>query len=385
MYHLGGLRQKRLGDFVETDISSRGVILAKISFSVDNRNSDWQNFRRRSCRYPARLELSREPTSCRAVRYVRMGRASPLQIFADDPRETRIPGAAEELRTAQPNLSVQARQFQENASVRLFRKMKGGRIRPTDTGIAFKVLARFLLETRDEVLDALIAIERGEVDSVRFGCTPLVDQALFRAFCDLHKEILPVCPVRPTHGDTAHLAEEVASGKVDAAFVTLPLRHPDLRIEELRRDRLVACLRRDDPLAALQGNLAVLYHPQRHPEAHERLLELLRDAGVQIEECSYASHPSEMQTLVKGGHGFALIREGTHLDEELTTRPIAGVDWTVNTALIYHKVRYPKTVPILIKRLIKQLPQNGKASISVQTSIAAQSSLLDGRQMGRFR
>jgi DNA-binding transcriptional LysR family regulator len=78
--------------------------------------------------------------------------------------------AAEELRTAQPNLSVQARQFQENASVRLFRKMKGGRIRPTDTGVAFKVLARFLLETRDEVLDALIAIERGEVSSVRFGC-----------------------------------------------------------------------------------------------------------------------------------------------------------------------------------------------------------------------
>jgi hypothetical protein len=66
-----------------------------------------------------------------------------------------------------------------------------------------------------------------------------------------------------------------------------------------------------------------------------------------------------------------LIREGTHLDEELTTRPIAGVDWTVDTALIYHKVRYPKTVPLLIKRLIKQLPQNGKASISGQTSIAS--------------
>jgi DNA-binding transcriptional LysR family regulator len=115
--------------------------------------------------------------------------------------------AAEELRTAQPNLSVQARQFQENASVRLFRKMKGGRILPTDTRVAFKVLARFLLETHDEVLNALIAIERGEVNSVRFGCTPLVDHALFRTFCDLHKEILPVCPVRPTHGDTAQLAE----------------------------------------------------------------------------------------------------------------------------------------------------------------------------------
>jgi hypothetical protein len=50
-----------------------------------------------------------------------------------------------------------------------------------------------------------------------------------------------------------------------------------------------------------------------------------------------------------------MIREGTNLDEELTTRPIAGVDWTVDTALIYHKVRHPKTVPILVKRLMKQL------------------------------
>lgn len=292
--------------------------------------------------------------------------------------------AAEELRTAQPNLSVQARQFQENASVRLFRKMKGGRIRPTDTGVAFKVLARFLLETRDEVLDALIAIERGEVSSVRFGCTPLVDPGLFRIFCDLHKEILPVCPVRPTHGDTAHLAEEILSGKVDAAIVTLPLRHQDLRIEELSRDRLVVCLRRDDPLAVkaslqasdLQANLTVLYHPQRHPDAHERLLELLADAGVQIEEYSCASHPSEMQALVKGGHGFALIREGTTLDEELTTRPVVGVDWTVDTALIYHKTRHPKTVPILVKQLLKKRPQDSKemrksnASVAVQRSAA---------------
>jgi DNA-binding transcriptional LysR family regulator len=215
--------------------------------------------------------------------------------------------AAEELHTSQPNLTVQARQFQENASVRLFRKMKNGRIRPTETGIAFITLARFLLETRDEVIDALMAIERGEIGSVRFGCSPLVDQSLFRSFCAMHKEILPVCSIRPTHGDTAQLAEEVVTEAVEAAIVTLPLKHPDLRIEEIRRDRLVACLRRDNPLARkaalktadLQDNLSVLYHPQRHPEAHERLLELLDDAGVRIEEYSRASNPSEMQMLVK--------------------------------------------------------------------------------------
>ncbi len=61
-----------------------------------------------------------------------------------------------------------------------------------------------------------------------------------------------------------------------------------------------------------------------------------------------------MQTLVKEGYGLALIREGTLLDQELTTRPIANVDWTVDTAVIYHKQRRPKTVPILLRKLKKR-------------------------------
>ena len=87
-----------------------------------------------------------------------------------------------------------------------------------------------------------------------------------------------------------------------------------------------------------------------------------------------------MQTLVKGGHGFALIREGTNLDEELTTRPIAGVDWTVDTALIYHKVRHPKTVPILVKRLMRQLPQSGKETALNKVSVSVQASIANGKR-----
>lgn len=287
--------------------------------------------------------------------------------------------AADELYTSQPNLTVQARQFQDQASVRLFRRLKNGQIRPTETGIAFIALARLLLEVRDEAIDALIAIERGEVNLVRFGCTPLVDEKLFRSFCALHKELLPRCAVRPTHGDAAQLAQEVLAGIVDAAIVTLPLTHPDLHIEELRRDRLVVCLRKGDPLAAkaaiqasdLQDNLTILYHPERHPGAHARLLELLSEAGVSVEEYSRASHPSEMQTLVKEGYGFALIREGSLLEEGLTTRPILGVDWTVDTAMIYHKQRHPKTVPVLVRKFKRNIQKDlnrNNVSVMVRTA-----------------
>ena len=274
--------------------------------------------------------------------------------------------AAERLNTGQPNLSMQAKQFQENASVRLYEKAKDGRIKLTDTGVAFQFIARSVLEARDEALEALIAIERGALSSIRFGCTPLADQALFRDFCRMHKDMLPSCPIRPERGDTVQLVDDVLAGVIDAAIVTLPVSNSELRVEELRRDRLVVCLRKDDPLASktalkpedLKQSLTILYHPQRHPAAHSRLIELLGEAGVEPQEYSRASHPAEMQSLVKDGYGFALMREGTGLDTELTTRPIAGVDWTVDTAVIYRRELHPKTIPVLVRQFKRQLRKN---------------------------
>ena len=283
--------------------------------------------------------------------------------------------AAEDLRTSQPNLTVQARYFQENAGVRLFRRSKAGHIRPTETGTAFIALARYLLEVRDEVLDALSAIERGEIESIACGSSSLVDAELFRALCAMHKRLLPSVPVRPTHGDISQLVEEIRAGLVDVALVTLPLEHPDIQVEEIRRDRLVVCVRKDSPLAGkaalvigdLQEHLRVFYHPQRHPDAHDRLLEWLTSAGVQIREYSRASHPSEMQALVREGVGVALVPEGLSLDEQLTTRPVTGVDWTMDTALIYHKHRHPKTVPVLTRQFKKQFGR-GLPRIDLESS-----------------
>jgi DNA-binding transcriptional LysR family regulator len=271
--------------------------------------------------------------------------------------------AAEELHTVQPNLSTHAKQFQDNASVRLYRKTKSGRIRVTETGIAFIALARLLLDTRQEVIDTLVAVDRGELKSMRFGCSSLVNPELFRDFCASHKQILPSCRIRSSHGDTGQLAREVSEGLLDAAIVTLPLEHPDLVIEPVRSVPLVCCLRHDHVLSSktavkvqdVEEHLGVLFHPDRHPDAHLRLLELFADAGIEIREYSRATHPSEVQTLVKDGFGIALIGEGLSLDEQLITRPIAGVDWTVDMAIIHHKQRYPKTLPLLIRRLRKNL------------------------------
>lgn len=267
--------------------------------------------------------------------------------------------AAEALHTSQPNLSVQARQFQENASIRLFRKQKNGRIRPTETGVAFITLARMLLETRDEIIDALVSIERGDIDVARFGSSPMADTQVFRDLCSLHRKILPSCPIRPVHDDPIALLTDVVSGDLDAAVVPLPLSHPDLEVEFVRRDRLVVCLREDHPLAQkplltstdLQGRLSILYHPQRHPEAHELLLSQLATAGLILDDFSRVSHPLEMQLLVKEGYGLALIPERTPLQPQLTIRRVLGANWTIDSALIYPRTHPLKTLPVILRQL----------------------------------
>ena len=224
-------------------------------------------------------------------------------------------------------------------------------------------IAQGLLDARDEAIAALIAIERGRIRTLNLGCAPFVDPELFRVTCELHKELLPSCAIRPTHGDVMQLVEELVSGELDAALISLPINDPRLRVVTIRRDRLVACLRKDHPLAAktamrpedLQENLAVLYDPQRHPGAHTRILELLGEVGVQIDEFSRVSHPIELQSLVKAGYGLALICEGTALEADLTTRPVAGVDWAVDTAFVYNRKLHPKTIPVLAGHLRRRL------------------------------
>jgi len=274
-------------------------------------------------------------------------------------RQKGFRAAAENLHTVQPNLSAQARQFQEAFGIQLYQRLSGGRIEITETGLAFEVIAQDVLDARDDAIAALIAIDHGEVQSLRLGCGPCVDQRLFHITCEAHREMVRSCQILPVQSDSMHLVQEVISGDIDAALVTSPIKDERLHVEEIWYDRLVVCLRADHPLAAhpslqadnLNGNLSILIDPQRHPAAHAVVLKYLEEADVHLDKYSRASHPIEMQTLVKEGFGFALICEGGAVDQELTTRPVAGTDWILGTSFVYRKQDYPKTITALLRHL----------------------------------
>jgi hypothetical protein len=125
-----------------------------------------------------------------------------------------VRAAAEVLHTSAPNLSAQANEFQEYFDVLLYVKGADNHILVTPAGAALPPMAHALFKARDEVLHALIAIHKGGIPTLRLGCGTLVAEEVFHSACEIHREFLPNCLIRPAHADTVHLVRDVVSGKV---------------------------------------------------------------------------------------------------------------------------------------------------------------------------
>jgi DNA-binding transcriptional LysR family regulator len=210
--------------------------------------------------------------------------------------------ASEHLHTAEPNLSVQAKQFQENFGIRLLEKTSSGRIKLTPTGIAFKPIARNLLKARDEAIAALIAVECGEIDSLRFGCASSINRDLFRTAPELHREIVPKCSIRPVLGGTNQLVEELLSGTLDAAIVTSMVDDERLHVEEIRRDRLLVCVRKDHAL----GSKGIYLAGPRNKQDPYRLL--TQEIWIDVPSRSDFSCCNERKVQRKGANREPRLR-----------------------------------------------------------------------------
>lgn len=270
--------------------------------------------------------------------------------------------AAEAVHTTQPNLSHQVMAFQSRYRVQLYRCQKNRTIVLTPAGEALKTIARDVLDVRTDAIAALEAIHKGEATVMRLGCTSFIDQAICSRAKALQKVFLPASSVKYINGDTGELLNEILRDELDAALVSLPVEDERLRVEIVRRERMVVCLPADHPLAHksslaardLTDNLTVFRHPAQHPAAHERLRELLAELGVQFEELSHTSHPNDMQEAVRNGDGFCLMREGSALLPGLITRPIDGVNWTVDTAMVFKREAHLQILPLIARTLRKE-------------------------------
>ena len=272
-----------------------------------------------------------------------------------------ITRAAETLYISQSCLSEQMKQLQEAVQVRLLVPHHGG-VHATPAAEILIAGSKPILQLCEDLFTAMRSADTETFRPMRIGFSSFADHALFDMVCATHASLYPACKIKSQLGDNVELLSLLDRGDIDAALLTLPVSAEGLETYTFTSARLVACMRADDPLskfkeittADLGSKLTIFREPKQHPEAHLRLIQMLDEVGIKGDVAKTHSNPHDLQWTVGSGDGYALIREGSLMHHGLITRPIAGVTWTVESALVLGKSSQ-KTLSRLVKALRRRL------------------------------
>jgi DNA-binding transcriptional LysR family regulator len=275
--------------------------------------------------------------------------------------------AAERLFLAQPSLSKQVKDLEDEIGFPIFvRNRDGVRITPAEQMII--TYAQETLSARGEMITMARAVHNGEVAPLRLGFSPFVNPELLEFFRDGYASLFPDCTIHLSGGNFLPMLQRLEQASLDGALLPMPIDGPDWVVQQLTRDPLVVCMRTDDALARahevsipnLSAKLKIFRDPEIHPTAHDRQVEMLREVGIDPEASCLAATPADIQWMVRAGYGVALIDQRTTLDSGLTTRPIAATNWTADTAFAYHKKADHLALPFLV-RFLQRTPTSTPA------------------------
>ncbi|HEY1759341.1 MAG TPA: LysR family transcriptional regulator [Bryobacteraceae bacterium] len=284
--------------------------------------------------------------------------------------------AAQTVHVAQSAISRQIGEIEDIFHVQIFqrveRKGRGKRkvhriAKLTIAGESLLGFAHRLLDMREEIIEVVQGIEQSALRPFRLGFTPFVDPHVLETVTHAYRDLFPSGEIEPESGDTEVLVERLRKGEIDAALVTLPIASNGVAVQPVMHEKLVVCLRKDDPLAEnetlapeqLSGQLGIFSDPRHHPRAHARLLEMLAEQGITPRVSNPTFNAEHVQWMVKQHICLALIRERDPVDGELTTRPIRNVNWTVDSALIYKPEQRQMALPLLLRELERRFPVAG--------------------------
>jgi DNA-binding transcriptional LysR family regulator len=251
--------------------------------------------------------------------------------------------AAAMVHVSQSTLSTQIGALEDVLGIQIFDRDRGTALTPEG-----KVLLRYAregLRTRDRIVQTVQAIRAGRMMPLRLGFTPFVQRTLLKSVTDLYRDLLPECDLVPESDDTDELTNRIRQGTFDIGILTLPIGGDGLEITILERERLVICMKADDPLTerefvppdALDGKISVFTFQQHHPLAHARLLEMFKELGITLRPSKPTMNTDHIQWMVREGICYSLLRASQPLISGLATRPISGVDWTIDTAVVIKK------------------------------------------------
>jgi LysR family nitrogen assimilation transcriptional regulator len=216
-----------------------------------------------------------------------------------------ITRAAAVIRVAQPALTMQVTQLEEELGARLLVRSARG-VQPTQAGLVLYREARLLLRQAEQ-LPLLVKASTADLHGdVTIGFPTSLAPLLAPALADLMRLRHPKVRLRVTEGDSATLREFVLKGRLDMAVVNAFAASDELARRPLFRQRLallVEAMAGDaiGPVPLAQALREALCLPGRGNPVREALEQFARPAGLPVEpQLEVNSLPTTLASVCLG-------------------------------------------------------------------------------------
>jgi len=269
-----------------------------------------------------------------------------LRYFVTVAEELHFGRAASRLRMAQPPLSRQIRELEEELSTQLFNRARR-RVELTDAGRTLLEEARVALAQVDRAAEAARRAGQGEIGQLFLGVVPTVDTQVFTRILRAFAARYPKVQIVIRSLSTATQIQGLRTGSLQAGFLRLPVRDDALTIRLVSREPLLAALPASHPLAR-SGRLSipipadephVIFPRQVAPGYYDMIVSLYRQAGLHLRIAQEAEHVQTILGLVAGGFGVSVL-PGTVRNlrpRGVVFRELAGRLPRAETAVAYRK------------------------------------------------
>jgi DNA-binding transcriptional LysR family regulator len=236
-----------------------------------------------------------------------------LKYFIAVAEERHFGRAALRLHMAQPPLSQQIRQLEEQLGTPLLVRTTR-KVELTPAGQVLLDRGRALLQELDALVEDVQQVGAGATGVIRVGFTGTATYRLLPSIVQAARRTLPGLRIT-VQGEmlTPQMEAALEEGRLDVAVLRPPIRSDEVMVRLLEQDQLVVALPADSPFAE-RGTLDItdlaaedfIGYPS-YSAVHTISVEACRKAGFQPRLVQEAKETSTLLSLVAAGMGVALV------------------------------------------------------------------------------
>lgn len=276
--------------------------------------------------------------------------------------------AARRLHTAQPSLSRQMRDLEVEVGAELMIRSARG-IELTAAGRAFLDHARLALAQVEAAASAARRAAHPEQRTLALGFLSGCEPEWLPAAMHVLRDQLPQIEVTISSKHSPQLADGLATGKLDAAFMRAEERHPDLVYRVLITEPLIVVLPNDHRLVSHDSvrpldfvGETFIGMADQAPVLRSLTEDYLRRSGIELHPAHRVEYLSMAISLVASTRGLTLLPDFARnfLTSSLTSRPLAGEAPSIDLVLGYHRANNSLLLGLLLLRIEEMIGRVAK-------------------------